>query len=77
MLAAPHEIVFPEHFSVWSTQAFIQEALINSCGREKLMFGWSHHWHIKKSLGLTRGKNDKIDSQRIAEYAYRFSIKQS
>jgi len=31
--------------------------------------------HIKKSLGLTRGKNDKIDSQRIAEYAYRFSDK--
>lgn len=28
--------------------------------------------HIKKSLGLTRGKNDKIDSRRIAEYAYRF-----
>lgn len=28
--------------------------------------------HIKKSLGLTRGKNDKIDSMRIAEYAYRF-----
>lgn len=27
---------------------------------------------IKKSLGLNRGKNDKIDSQRIAEYAYRF-----
>jgi len=31
--------------------------------------------HIKKSLGLTRGKNDKIDSRRIAEYAYRFSDK--
>ena len=28
--------------------------------------------YIKKSLGLTRGKNDKIDSLRIAEYAYRF-----
>jgi transposase len=25
---------------------------------------------IKKSLGLTRGKNDKIDSKRIAQYAY-------
>ncbi|MCD6555581.1 MAG: IS110 family transposase [Bacteroidales bacterium] len=28
--------------------------------------------YIKKSLGLTRGKNDKIDSLKIAEYAYRF-----
>jgi len=26
--------------------------------------------HIKKSIGLTRGKNDKIDAQRIARYAY-------
>ena len=25
---------------------------------------------IKKSLGLVRGKNDKVDAQRIAEYAY-------
>ena len=31
--------------------------------------------HIKKSLGLKRGKNDKIDSYRIAEYAYRFTDK--
>lgn len=27
---------------------------------------------IKRSLGLKRGKTDKIDSLRIAEYAYRF-----
>jgi len=26
---------------------------------------------IKKSLGITRGKNDKIDAVRIAEYAFR------
>lgn len=25
---------------------------------------------IKKSLGLQRGKNDRIDARRIAEYAY-------
>lgn len=31
--------------------------------------------HIKKSLGLNRGKNDKIDSLRIAEYCYRFHDK--
>lgn len=27
--------------------------------------------HIKKSLGNIRGKNDKVDSMRIAEYAYK------
>ena len=25
---------------------------------------------IKRSMGIVRGKNDKIDAQRIAEYAY-------
>ena len=27
--------------------------------------------HIKRSQGLTRGKNDKIDARRIASYAYK------
>ena len=26
--------------------------------------------HLKKSLGITRGKNDKIDAKRIAQFAY-------
>ena len=30
---------------------------------------------IKKSLGLVRGKNDRIDALRIALYAYRFEDK--
>jgi transposase len=30
---------------------------------------------IKRSIGITRGKNDRVDSQRIAEYAYRFNDK--
>lgn len=30
---------------------------------------------IKRSMGMTRGKNDKIDSYRIAVYAYRFRDK--
>lgn len=28
---------------------------------------------IKRSLGLQRGKNDKVDAERIAEYAQRFA----
>lgn len=27
---------------------------------------------IKKTLGVTRGKNDKVDSQRIAQFAFRY-----
>ena len=30
---------------------------------------------IKNSMGLTRGKNDRIDAVRIAEYAYRYDDK--
>lgn len=30
---------------------------------------------IQRSIGMTRGKNDKIDAIRIAEYAYRYSDK--
>jgi len=30
---------------------------------------------IKRSMGLTRGKNDKIDAQRIGDYAFRFADK--
>ena len=30
---------------------------------------------IKRSLGLTRGKNDKVDAMRISEYALRFNDK--
>lgn len=31
--------------------------------------------HIKLSLGMQRGKNDKVDAQRIAEYARRYTDK--
>ncbi len=30
---------------------------------------------IKRSMGITRGKNDLVDSKRIAEFAYRFRDK--
>lgn len=30
-----------------------------------------HPIHIKESLGMIRGKNDKVDAQRIALYAYK------
>ena len=30
---------------------------------------------IKKSMGMVRGKNDKVDAMRISEYAFRFQDK--
>lgn len=48
--------------------------------QKHLLFQGANVWlesslQIKRSLGLNRGKNDKIDSQRIAEYACRFCDK--
>lgn len=49
------------------------------------LLGWLNQRHyqvwlenplaIKRSLGLQRGKNDRVDAQRIAAYAYRFKDK--
>ena len=36
----------------------------------KVVFCMESALHIKRSLGLVRGKNDKVDAKRIAEYAY-------
>lgn len=40
------------------------------------MFLWiDDPTRIKNSMGLTRGKNDRMDASRIAEYAFRYSDK--
>lgn len=46
--------------------------LINWCEKENLNLWVESAVAIKKSLGLVRGKDDKIDSHRIALYAFRF-----
>ena len=38
--------------------------------KQKISFCMEAALQIKRSLGLTRGKNDKIDANRIAEYTY-------
>ena len=38
--------------------------------KQKITFCMESALQIKRSLGLTRGKNDSIDAKRIAEYAY-------
>lgn len=39
---------------------------------KKLHYSMISPLEIKRSMGITRGKNDQIDSKRIAEFAYRF-----
>lgn len=43
---------------------------------QKNINAWLEHGRqIKQSMGITRGKNDKVDAARIAEYAARFQDK--
>lgn len=44
--------------------------LVQFCSSKKIAFTRFAGLEIKKSLGIQRGKNDKIDSRRIAEYGY-------
>lgn len=44
--------------------------LVQFCASKHIVFTRVPGLEIKKSLGIQRGKNDKIDARRIAEYAY-------
>ena len=53
-----------EHTGLYSLQLAIYLA------EKKIPFSMISALEIKKSLGVVRGKNDKVDAKRIAEYAY-------
>jgi transposase len=53
-----------EHTGLYSTH------LIKSLSKLKLDFVVENPLRLKKSLGIIRGKSDKIDALRIAQYAY-------
>lgn len=44
--------------------------LIQFCHSKQVKFSRVPGLEIKKSLGMQRGKNDKIDARRISEYGY-------
>lgn len=45
--------------------------LLNFLHSKQAKVWLEHPIHIKDSLGMIRGKNDKVDAQRIATYAYK------
>jgi transposase len=59
-------LVVMEHTGQYSLQweLFLQNLGIGFCKISSL--------RIKRTLGLTRGKSDRIDAQRIAQFAYRY-----
>lgn len=51
------------------------DLLVSTISKRKL-----HTWvvqglHVKRSLGMQRGKNDKVDASRLSEFAFRFQDK--
>lgn len=48
--------------------SYLQIEKANICGAARRL---EHPIRIKESLGMIRGKNDKVDAQRIALYAYK------
>lgn len=41
------------------------------CSKQNIVLHIGNAAHIKWSLGITRGKNDKIDSKRLCNYAFK------
>lgn len=63
-----NEILFCiEHTGVYGS------ILLRELSQRSLCVYMENALNIKLSLGLQRGKNDRIDAQRIAEYAMRFT----
>ncbi len=58
-------IVIFEHTGLY------HEQIIRFCKRNKISFCAENANHIKWSLGVQRGKNDKLDAKRIATYGYK------
>lgn len=63
-------------FIVWNTRHGPPRGIYNNHILRLLQTNKAHIWvehpiHIKESLGMIRGKNDKVDAQRIALYAYK------
>ncbi|CAD5254255.1 MULTISPECIES: IS110 family transposase [unclassified Imperialibacter] len=51
------------------------ELLVNTLSKKRLHIWVEQGLHVKKSLGMQRGKNDKVDASRLSEYAFRFQDK--
>lgn len=69
-----HKATFDEQSLVVIENTGIYHRLIWSfCSRKKLPIHIGNAAHIKWSFGIARGKNDKIDSARLCNYAFRES----
>lgn len=69
-----HSVTMDEHSLVVIENTGIYHRLIWSfCSRKHLPIHIGNAAHIKWSFGIARGKNDKIDSIRLCNYAFKES----
>ena len=69
-----HKVAFNEQSLVVIENTGIYHRLIWSfCGKKHLPIHIGNAAHIKWSFGIARGKNDKIDSIRLCNYAFKES----
>lgn len=67
-----HKVPFNENTLIVIENTGIYHRLIwGFCSEYNLPLYIGNAHHIKNSFGLVRGKNDKIDSQRLCRYAYK------
>lgn len=57
-------VVCMEHTGIYGNR------LINYLSKEQMIMWLESGTHIKRSLGMVRGKNDQLDSKRIADFAF-------
>lgn len=60
-----------ETFFVFEHTGMYSDSLADYLNKKELNFSIISGLEIKRSLGLTRGKEDKVDAKRIALYAFR------
>lgn len=64
------EISLEECWFVFEYTGGYEYRLVQFCGSKGITFTRISGLEMKKSLGMQRGKNDKIDAKRIAQYGY-------
>lgn len=69
-----NDVVFNDHalFVIENTGLY-HRRLVNFCNKHQLQLCIENGAQVKWSLGITRGKSDKVDSRRLATYAVRFA----
>lgn len=57
-------------FICFENTGFYSLELASFLSEKKIPYAMEMALNIKRSMGVVRGKNDKVDAKRIAEYAY-------